>query len=399
VQCVAACVTGRCETAQTVVAGQADNCVLLSGATVSCWGDNHSGQLGTDPAAGPEYCQGSGVDSNDPCSVIPATVDCVGGVRSIVAGAGYACALLVGGAIGCWGANDTGQLGNGSATDSVSPVSPIGISEANAVAAGAGVTCALLVTGAVDCWGANESGALGNGTTVTSTIPVRVSGLSSAAVAVAVGGGQSCALLTDGTVECWGNNRDGQLGNGAAGGPEECMGLYPCSTTPVAVINLSNVVAIAAGVYHTCAITMNGKVQCWGSNSNGQLGNGTAGATLAFPHPVEVVGLSQVKAITAGYAHTCALLSDGTVQCWGSNNSGQLGNGTTVDSSTPLLVTGLSGVAAVAAGYADTCAVLLDGTAECWGDNSFGELGDGNSSGPELCSEQPCSTTPSPVSW
>src|SRR5208282_693602 len=212
-------------------------------------------------------------------------------------------------------------------------------------------TCALLSNGTVECWGYNSNGQLGNGTTTNSSTAVAVSGLSGAATAIAAGQDHTCALLSNGTVECWGYNSNGQLGNGTTTN----------SSTPVAVSGLSGATAIAAGELHTCVLLSGGTVECWGYNSNGQLGNGT---TTDSSTPVTVSGLSgTATAIAAGELHTCVLLSGGTVECWGYNSNGQLGNGTTTDSSTPVTVSGLSGAAtAIAAGELHTCALLSGGT-------------------------------------
>ncbi|MGC9079924.1 MAG: RCC1 domain-containing protein, partial [Nanopusillaceae archaeon] len=182
---------------------------------------------------------------------------------------------------------------------------------------------------------------------------------------IAAGGSHTCALLSDGTVKCWGSNDDGQLGDGT--------NVY--RHTPVIVQNLSNAIAIAAGESHTCALLSDGTVWCWGYNAFGQLGYGTYFTDRYTP--VKVQNLSNAIAIAAGGYHTCALLSDRTVWCWGSNYFGQLGDGTREDRHTPVKVQNLSNVIAIAAGWYHTCALLYDGTVWCWGDNDDGQLGDG----------------------
>ncbi|MGC9079806.1 MAG: RCC1 domain-containing protein [Nanopusillaceae archaeon] len=183
---------------------------------------------------------------------------------------------------------------------------------------------------------------------------------------IAAGAAHTCALLSDGSIKCWGDNYDGQLGDGTN------ITRY----TPVTVQGISNAVAIAAGAFHTCAVLSDGTVKCWGDNYYGQLGDGT---DVTRYTPVTVQGISNAVAIAAGYSHTCALLSDGTVKCWGDNEGGQLGdNGKAFSFSyTPVTVQNLSNVVAIAAGWDHTCAVLSDGTVKCWGDNEGGQLGDG----------------------
>src|SRR6266545_4493388 len=180
------------------------------------------------------------------------------------------------------------------------------------------------------CWGLNRSGQLGNGTTKNSSVPVQVSGLSSGVVEIAAGGAHTCAITVEGGVLCWGAGSFGQLGNGQVKG----------SSTPASVSGLdSGVAAVSTGGLHSCALTAEGGVLCWGLNTSGQLGNGT---TTNSPTPVGVAGLgSGVAAIAAGGSHTCAHSSTGAVLCWGLNSSGQLGNGTTTNSPVPIDVTGL----------------------------------------------------------
>ncbi|MBI3774575.1 MAG: hypothetical protein HY273_03320 [Gammaproteobacteria bacterium] len=306
---------------------------------------------------------------------------------TIVAGYAHTCALSLVGEVQCWGRNDSGQLGNGSTTNSNTsvtitstsgPVTALTPGDATvtglggritALAAGNGHTCALNGAGAVQCWGWNVVGQLGNGDTIDSTNPVRVVGLSGQVTALTAGPTHTCAATSVGDVQCWGSNSNGELGNGST--------LPNTSITPVTVPGLSGMVtALQAGYLYTCALSSSGAVQCWGYNYNGQLGNGS---TSYISPAVTVAGLSgSATALTAGGQHSCALISTGVVQCWGINTSSELGNGNTMNSSTPVTVKGLTELAsAVAAGFSHTCAVSITGAVQCWGLNNSGQLGNG----------------------
>nr|MBK7069668.1 hypothetical protein [Deltaproteobacteria bacterium] len=236
------------------------------------------------------------------------------------------------------------------------------------VSAGSHHTCAALTNGSVRCWGRNDAGQLGDGTTASSTATVTsvaVSGITSAVQVSAgtsdAGTGYTCARLLDGTVRCWGSNSNGQLGDGTT----------MSRTTPVAVSGLTGVTQVDAGALFTCARLANGTARCWGRNNRGQLGNGT---TTQSTTPVTVSGLFTVVHLTAGYEHACAVLADGTVRCWGRNDYGQLGDGTTTPRTTPVTVSGLTNVVQVAAGQFHTCALRANGTVSCWGRNDNGQL-------------------------
>jgi alpha-tubulin suppressor-like RCC1 family protein len=210
------------------------------------------------------------------------------------------------------------------------------------VTAGRDHTCVLTTDGRVKCWGGNHRGQLGDGTTSHRDTPVVVSGLNSHVASIAAGRDHTCALTIDGGVKCWGSNGHGELGDGKA---------LSERSVPADVVGLSSGVAeITTGNQHTCVVTTVGAVKCWGDNHSGQLGDGAM--LTERSSPVDVLELSaSVIAIAAGRDHTCAVTQEGAVKCWGSNRYGQLGDGTTENKSTPVDVVGLnSGVMAIAAG-------------------------------------------------
>ena len=287
---------------------------------------------------------------------------------SISTGQNHACALTDLGAVKCWGYNQDGEVGDGTVqNDKPAPVNVTGLgSGVTAISAGYKHTCALTSLGGVKCWGYNSDGQLGDGTTASSSTPVNVSGLSGVVTAIRAGGFHTCALMQTGGVKCWGFNGFGQLGNATTSS----------SSTPVNVSGLSSGVSdIRLGANHTCAL-QSGGVKCWGDNGFGQLGNGT---TTQSNIPVTVAGpLPVISAISAGGSHTCALTAGNGLLCWGRNDTGQLGDGTTIMRRSPVNVSGLSsGVSALSAGSWHTCARMQAGGAMCWGLNFYGQVGDG----------------------
>jgi alpha-tubulin suppressor-like RCC1 family protein len=397
-------VSGLQSGVSAITTGEAHSCALMTGAQVKCWGENETGQLG----------DASFNDHLTPVDVIRLPE----GVSMLTAGVSHTCGLIVSGGLLCWGSNDNGQLGTGVALNRPEPANVLGLpGELGGLAAGRAHSCALTVGGQVQCWGANPYGQLGDGTTNLRLLPVDVSGLPGGARRLVAGGTHSCTLSDQGGVSCWGNNWSGQLGDGtltdrlepvavtglasgvtdlAAGASHTCaltdQGSLLCwghnwsgqlgdgtdqnRSTPILVNNLaSGVYAVATGGYHTCALMDNGGVKCWGGNSAGQLGDGTE---TDHPTPQDVIGLSsRVISITAGAFHTCAILDTGELQCWGENTFGQLGDGTRLNRPTPVSVAGLWARArSVTAGSAHTCALTRPGGVKCWGDNSYGQLGD-----------------------
>ncbi|MBI2061724.1 MAG: hypothetical protein HYT87_18440 [Nitrospirae bacterium] len=357
-----------------VAGGINHTCVLASNGTVKCWGWNANGQLG----------DGTVADKTTPVAVFT-----LSGAVAVAGGLYHTCALTSDGSVKCWGSNGNGQLGDGTTAQKTTPVAVSTLSGAVAVAGGTYHTCALASDGTVKCWGRNLYGQLGEGTTADKTTPVAVFTLSGA-VAVAGGTYHTCALVSDGTVKCWGGNGGGQLGDGTT----------DQRTTPVAVSALSGAVAVAGGNVYTCALVSDGTVKCWGDNYYGGLGDGTtanrltptAVTSLSGPLGVRLPRLHESTAsgaparpfregLSGGGVHTCAIISNGTAKCWGQNDQGQLGDGTTTNRPTPVPVSSLTSVTGMATGQFHTCALGSDGTAKCWGVNGSGQLGDGTSTG------------------
>jgi alpha-tubulin suppressor-like RCC1 family protein len=382
-------VTGLTSGVAALSTGGTHSCALTTGGGVKCWGNNYAGQLGNGTAGG--------------LSSIPVDVNGLsGGVVGVKASVlASTCAVMSSGGIKCWGLNDRGQVGDGTKTNRLGPVDVVGLPPALTmagtsttsadsgqnllagttttvqVALGSAHTCAFTSWGnetPYQCWGGNNLGQLGSGATgadQTAPTPVKSTFHSPPLQRLAAGQQHTCALTSAGAVKCWGNNSMGQSGDGTT---------QP-STTPVQVVGLTaGVTGLAAGDWHTCALSPTGGIACWGQNVWGQLGNGTTAAQSNTP--ISVTGLTGIiTGLAAGERHTCALTSAGGVQCWGDNLYGQLGNGSNNPSSTPVNVSGLtSGVTAIAAGYDHTCALTNGGNVKCWGGNLFGSLGNNSGS-------------------
>jgi alpha-tubulin suppressor-like RCC1 family protein/tRNA A-37 threonylcarbamoyl transferase component Bud32 len=331
---------------------------------------------------------------------------------TVAAGGRHSCALDPSGAAMCWGANDQGQLGEGTRDDHTAPTVVAGDLTLSQVSAGSSHTCAVTRDGDVYCWGNNERGQLGDATTLERDTPVRV-GAAGPFRLVRAGFSHSCALSRSGEILCWGSNAYGQLGTGAgltSSRPGEVAGglrfgalavgwnhscginvfgdLYCWGSnnagqlgdgtrddrrTPTRVASSARFVAVAAGNQHTCAVTTSGQMLCWGRNNYGQLATGAGDRS----QPTPVDGEIEFSTVTAGAVHTCGRTAAGAVYCWGRNTFGQLGDGTTVDRSSPVRVVGMPSVVTVQATGAHTCAATAGGENYCWGYNVEGQLGDG----------------------
>jgi len=278
---------------RTVVAGDFYTCLLTTNGGVKCMGKNNFGQLG----------DGTTIDRESPIDVIGLPRD----VSALVAGDNHACALMTSGGVKCWGRNYFGQLGDGTTAYSLEPVDVHGLSTGvAALIAGSNHTCALMSSGRVKCWGANEAGQLGDGSLVDRLEPVDIVGLSNNVTSLAAGFTHTCALNSQGQVMCWGDNSHGQLSDDD---PTVHM-------VPVIVPGLDGQIAkVAVGNGYTCVLTSKGGVECWGLDDFGQLGDDT---TEERSTPVDVIGLtSGVVDIAAGNNHNCALMASGRVRCWG----------------------------------------------------------------------------------
>jgi alpha-tubulin suppressor-like RCC1 family protein len=295
-------------------------------------------------------------------------------VVQVAAGSSHTCALEADGSVWCWGLNQQGEIGDGTQTVPGKPtpvqVTALGTSVVQ-LAAGTFHTCARKGDGTLWCWGDNSGGELGDGTAVEKHSPVQVTALGTSVVEVwaSPDASRTCARKGDGTLWCWGTNSEGEIGDGTV-----CPPPYPCGkSSPVQLVAFgTSVVQVSLGELYGCARKGDGTLWCWG---NGYLGDGT---DSSLPSPVEVVALgTSVVEVATGQFHTCARKSDGTVWCWGDNLEGELGNGTTSTGFVPGQVMGLTGAVELTAGGGHTCARKGDGMIWCWGDNYAGDLGDG----------------------
>lgn len=322
-----------------------------TGQTAKCWGKNVYGQVG----------DGSGRDQSIPTPIISDTA------KGVYAGNSHACAVLQDNSVQCWGRDFTGTY-----PVITSPL-PITVGGFNGIivkmALGSSHGCALYTNSAVNCWGGGSSGQLGNGLSgggVSSSVPITPVGLESGVMDIASAQTHTCAVLSDHSVKCWGANYYGALG----------LGGVTSSPTPTLVSGITNAVQIASTFWHTCVTLSNGGAKCWGYNEDGQLGDGSLTTKNT---PVDVVGLSaNVAQISAGRSHTCALLANGGVQCWGTNGSGELGDGTVDMSLIPVTVIGVpEGFTKIETGNFLSCGITQLGAVKCWGRRNSGQLGNG----------------------
>lgn len=353
-------VTDECYHAfQTLKAGAGHMCALDFNGHAWCWGFNYFGQIGDGT---------SGTDRTVPTAVImPEGVTFV----QIAPGGAHTCALDNNQKIWCWGANNVGQIGNGEAGAAVFALEPTMITPQEdvdflSVSSGAYHSCGVMTTGSILCWGGNYSKQISNFSGGFAETPYQIPGITTSVI-VEVGGYFNISMNSSGSMIGWGQNNKGQLAITAT----------ETITMPTPIM-LSNIDVVSGGGYHACAIDTNSDSACWGKNDSGQLGNGLTSDFSDMPVELDLPSGVTITAIEAGgESHTCALTDDFRIMCWGDNEHGQLGDGYTDDRLSPTFINQEMGLQfiSVAPASLSTCALDSSGHAWCWGDNQFGQLG------------------------
>jgi len=347
-------------------------CAHTRGGKFVCWGDHGEGALG--PITDPEICP----TQIRPCGSTPRVLTAPPAFAQIaVSHGGGTCGLTADGVAYCWGPNPNDIIGPSSETCAPPEVVPFpcihtptqvrGDVRFASLSIGA-VYCGLTAQGKAYCWGANDRGQLGDGTQTMRLEPTPVSG-SLTFTSLSAGNLHACGLTAAGAAYCWGANESGQLGDAST----------TDRASPVVVAGGHTFAAISPGRDHTCAVTLDGAAYCWGDNTFGQLGDGTTSPS-AVPKPVS--GSASFSAVTTGLEHSCGLTTSGRAWCWGQNNApqvqGQLGDGTTRSSNVPVAVVRDLAFVELRAGRAFTCGRTAEGKIYCWGDNRVGQLGTGD---------------------
>jgi len=371
-----------------------------------CFGDNTKGKLGygdfamrskvtsASIALGQTTCSGTCVDTfsaahcggcNIACtsSQICGLFRCTSPLVALRSGLHHNC-YLQNGQVRCWGHNGYGQLGYGDIVSRPSPptdVVDLGVGRtAKVVDVGDYYTCAILDNDTLKCWGRNSDGQLGYGNTTQQTAPPTTTvdlGVGRTVKALALGGTHACAILDNDSIKCWGRNSYGQLGY------NDAVNRTAPPTTTVDLGSGRTAKTLVLGKFHSCAILDDASVKCWGSNTFGELGYGDTTSRRAPPAtPVDLGAGRTATALALEYSHTCALLDNGTVKCWGNNTSGELGYGDTTQRTAPPatpvdLGAGRTATAVAVAAYR-SCALLDNGSLKCWGLNYYGQLGLGD---------------------
>lgn len=336
-----------------ISAGDIHTCAIKEDATVVCWGFGGYGRLGN----------GGSTSTSVPLAVVG-----LSDVVQVSAGRLSTCAVKSDGSAMCWGNNGYGLLGDGTSDNSLVPVTVLDLDNAVSVATKGDHACALKDDNSIACWGHNGYGQLGEGTDITqSATPIAMANIDNA-INISSGYRHSCATLADGTVKCWGANTYGQLGS---------SDFVSFSAQPLDVVNLTGVSSVSNGKYFNCALLENERISCWGDNNSGQYGDGTITDDSL---PSAVSGVEAAVSIAANESNTCAVSIGGTADCWGENLNGQLLNGSTDSSNVPVTLSSIGSVSQIDMGGLydiNGCAVTENKTVMCWGDNDRGQLGNG----------------------
>ncbi len=392
--------------------GAYHTCALLDGGAVKCWGANGGGALGL----GDRAHRSAGGELGD---ALPAVALGTGRFATeITAGAGFTCVILDDGSVKCWGSNSLGQLGQGDTAnrgddpgemgDALPPINLGTGRTAKSLASGVAHTCAILDDDSLKCWGFNSFGVLGLGDgfgrgdapgEMGDALPTVSLGTGRTAQTIGLGAYQTCAILDDGNLKCWGYNAWGQLGQGDTANRADGPGEMGDNLLPVNLGTGRRAVALGSGGHHTCALLDDSTVKCWGSNATGLLGlgdtnhRGDAPGEMGDALQRVLLGTGRtVRRLTATYLNTCAELDDGTVKCWGGSANATLGIGPSdtrgddasdMGDNLPAFMLGSGrSIASFGSGfgYHFACALLDDARLKCWGANSYGQLGiDGSS--------------------
>jgi alpha-tubulin suppressor-like RCC1 family protein len=341
------------EIEEQLTSGDNHTCRLHPDRTISCWGWNQFGQAGQLPVN---------------TTVAETSIESLSGISQISAGAYHTCAVDSQGQVMCWGRNNNGQLGDGTEKDHFIPglvQSLEGISITQ-ISAGAMHTCAVDTSGSVWCWGSNRDGKLGTGSDkFINPLPEKVTGLPNPVDQVASGSTYTCALDNTRNIWCWGDGAFGEIG----------LQPFKGSSTPVKVTTVPDkVLTFQAGWFHTCYLTENGIVSCWGKNQEGELGNAS---NISLAEPVSPVAMDKdVRLMAAGGQETCTVKNDDQVYCWGRNNYSQIGDHTRVDRLIPVAVTLPEKISQLTVGGSFACALGKSGETYCWGADDLRQAGD-----------------------
>jgi alpha-tubulin suppressor-like RCC1 family protein len=352
--------------------GVLHTCAVADDGRAYCWGSNQYGQLGTGTYGDPGTCYAA----QWACSLLPVAVTGDFAFRQVTAGAYHSCGITTDGRALCWGRNDSGQLGSGTAElDQLLPVPVTGGLTFASLDAGGQHTCGItLPDRRAYCWGNNDWGQLGNRSTTSSSAPVQVDGQRRFRQ-VSAGTAHTCGVTEMSRAFCWGYNRSGQLGDGSRVrtrlGPVRVAGDHAFRQVDAGGMFVGN----SPG--HTCGVTIGNQALCWGENLSGQLGNGSWQENAYVP--VVVAGGLKLLRVSTGMSHTCGQALDNRAYCWGRYSEAQLGDDGTLaeDQREPVPVASDRRFVQVSAGGFHTCGVNRNGVAFCWGYNNYGELGDG----------------------